>query len=240
MLVTIDGVTPTVDSTAFVAPTASVIGRVSLAANSSVFYGAVLRGDIDSISIGAGSNVQDNVSMHTDVGIKLVVGSGVSIGHNAVVHGCTVEDDCLIGMGAIILNHAVIGAGSLVAAGAVVLEGTVDPARFARRRRPGQGSPRTHRRGARAREGKRGPLCRTRGEAPRPACMTIRLDGPGTSDLPSVIAALREWQDDAAAFQLHPGDLGWFARFGEERMLEAVRTWSRDDRSHRDRAAGRL
>jgi carbonic anhydrase/acetyltransferase-like protein (isoleucine patch superfamily) len=127
MLVTIDGVTPTVDSTAFVAPTASVIGRVSLAANSSVFYGAVLRGDIDSISIGAGSNVQDNVSMHTDVGINLVVGSGVSIGHNAVVHGCTVEDDCLIGMGAIILNHAVIGTGSLVAAGAVVLEGTVIP-----------------------------------------------------------------------------------------------------------------
>ncbi|HEX4057762.1 MAG TPA: gamma carbonic anhydrase family protein [Galbitalea sp.] len=127
MLVTIDGVSPVVDATAFVAPTASVIGRVTLAPNSSVFYGAVLRGDIDSISIGAGSNVQDNVSMHTDVGITLVVGSGVSVGHNAVVHGCVVEDDCLIGMGAIILNHAVIGAGSLVAAGAVVLEGTVIP-----------------------------------------------------------------------------------------------------------------
>jgi carbonic anhydrase/acetyltransferase-like protein (isoleucine patch superfamily) len=127
MLLIFDGVTPEVDPTAFVAPNASVIGRVKLAANSSVFYGAVLRGDIDSISIGAGSNVQDNVSMHTDVGIKLVVGSGVSIGHNAVVHGCTVEDDCLIGMGSIILNHAVIGAGSLVAAGAVVLEGTVVP-----------------------------------------------------------------------------------------------------------------
>jgi carbonic anhydrase/acetyltransferase-like protein (isoleucine patch superfamily) len=127
MLVTIDGISPDLDSTAFVAPTASVIGRVKLAANASVFYGAVLRGDIDSISIGAGSNVQDNVSMHTDVGIALTVGSGVSVGHNAVVHGCTVEDDCLIGMGAIILNHAVIGAGSLVAAGAVVLEGTVIP-----------------------------------------------------------------------------------------------------------------
>jgi carbonic anhydrase/acetyltransferase-like protein (isoleucine patch superfamily) len=127
MLVTIDGISPAVDTTAFVAPTASVIGRVRLARNSSVFYGAVLRGDIDSISIGEGSNVQDNVSMHTDVGIKLTVGSGVSIGHNAVVHGCTVEDDCLIGMGAIVLNNAVIGAGSLVAAGAVVLEGTVIP-----------------------------------------------------------------------------------------------------------------
>lgn len=127
MLLVFDGVEPEVDATSFVAPTASVIGRVTLAANASVFYGAVLRGDIDSISIGAGSNVQDNVSMHTDVGIKLTVGSGVSVGHNAVVHGCTVEDDCLIGMGAIILNHAVIGAGSLVAAGAVVLEGTVIP-----------------------------------------------------------------------------------------------------------------
>jgi carbonic anhydrase/acetyltransferase-like protein (isoleucine patch superfamily) len=127
MLLTFDGVEPELDATAFVAPTASVIGRVTVAANASVFYGAVLRGDIDSISIGAGSNVQDNVSMHTDVGIELVVGSGVSIGHNAVVHGCVVEDDCLIGMGAIILNHAVIGTGSLVAAGAVVLEGTVIP-----------------------------------------------------------------------------------------------------------------
>ena len=122
-----DNVTPTVDETAFVAPTATLIGRVSVGENASVFYGAVLRGDTDSISIGAGSNVQDNVAMHTDSGIQLVVGSGVSIGHNAVVHGCVIEDDCLIGMGSIILNRAVIGAGSLVAAGAVVLEDTVIP-----------------------------------------------------------------------------------------------------------------
>jgi len=72
--------------------------------------------------------VQDNVSMHTDTGLQLVVGSGVSIGHGAVVHGCVIEDDCLIGMGSTILNRAVIGAGSLVAAGAVVLEDTVVPA----------------------------------------------------------------------------------------------------------------
>ena len=127
MLVTFDGVTPTVDATAFVAPNATLIGRVSISAEASVFYGAVLRGDIDSISIGAGSNVQDNVAMHTDAGIQLVVGSGVSIGHNAVVHGCVIEDDCLIGMNSTILNRAVIGAGSLVAAGAVVLEDTVIP-----------------------------------------------------------------------------------------------------------------
>ena len=128
LIVSFDGHTPTVDATAFVAPNATLIGRVTLAVNSSVFYGCVLRGDTDSISIGVGSNVQDNVSMHTDEGIQLVVGSGVSIGHGAVVHGCVIEDDCLIGMGATILNHAVIGAGSLVAAGAVVLEGTIVPA----------------------------------------------------------------------------------------------------------------
>lgn len=127
MLIPIDDVSPTVANDAFVAPNATLIGRVTLGERASVFYGAVLRGDIDSITIGAGSNVQDNVSMHTDVGIKLTVGSGVSIGHNAVVHGCTIEDDCLIGMGAVVLNRAVIGAGSLVAAGAVVLEDTIIP-----------------------------------------------------------------------------------------------------------------
>ena len=127
LIVTFDGNTPVVDATAFVAPNATLIGRVTLAPGSSVFYGSVLRGDTDSISIGTGSNVQDNVAMHTDSGLQLVVGSGVSIGHGAVVHGCVIEDDCLIGMGATILNRAVIGAGSLVAAGAVVLEDTVVP-----------------------------------------------------------------------------------------------------------------
>ena len=127
MIVSFEGHTPVVDATAFVAQNATLIGRVTIARDASVFYGCVLRADTDSISIGVGSNVQDNVSMHTDVGIQLVVGSGVSIGHGAVVHGCVIEDDCLIGMGATILNHAVIGAGSLVAAGAVVLEGTVIP-----------------------------------------------------------------------------------------------------------------
>jgi carbonic anhydrase/acetyltransferase-like protein (isoleucine patch superfamily) len=127
MIISFDGYTPTVDSTAFVAPNATLVGRVTLASNASVFYGTVLRGDTDSIRIGAGSNVQDNVSMHTDAGLQLIVGSGVSIGHGAVVHGCVIEDDCLIGMGATILNRAVIGAGSLVAAGAVVLEDTIIP-----------------------------------------------------------------------------------------------------------------
>ncbi|HEY1529874.1 MAG TPA: gamma carbonic anhydrase family protein [Galbitalea sp.] len=127
MIVSFDGHAPDVDATAFVAANATLVGRVTLARNSSVFYGAVLRGDTDSISIGEGSNVQDNVSMHTDEGIQLVVGANVSIGHGAVVHGCVIEDDCLIGMNATVLNRAVIGAGSLVAAGAVVLEDTVIP-----------------------------------------------------------------------------------------------------------------
>jgi carbonic anhydrase/acetyltransferase-like protein (isoleucine patch superfamily) len=119
--------TPRIDPTAWVAPNATLIGSVTLDAHSSVFYGAVLRGDTDQIRIGAGSNVQDNVTMHTDTGLYLSVGSRVSIGHNAVIHGCTIEDDCLIGMNATVLNGAVIGAGSLIAAGAVVLENSVVP-----------------------------------------------------------------------------------------------------------------
>jgi len=129
LLVPFGGHTPAVDKTAFVAPNATLVGRVSLGPESSVFYGAVLRGDTDQISLGARSNLQDNVVVHCDVGIPTTIGTGVSVGHGAVVHGCTVEDDCLIGMGATVMNGAVIGAGSLVAGGAVVLEGTVIPPR---------------------------------------------------------------------------------------------------------------
>jgi carbonic anhydrase/acetyltransferase-like protein (isoleucine patch superfamily) len=121
------GNSPAIADTAWIAPNATLIGRVTLAENASVFYGSVLRADVDAISIGAGSNIQDNVSIHCDSGIPTTVGTGVSVGHSAVLHGCTVEDDCLIGMGATVLNRAVIGTGSLVAAGAVVLEGTVIP-----------------------------------------------------------------------------------------------------------------
>ena len=128
LIVPIGASTPVIDPTAWVAPNATLVGAVTLGADASVFYGAVLRGDTDAIHIGAGSNVQDNVTMHTDSGLVLTVGSGVSIGHAAVLHGCTVEDDCLIGMSATVLNRAVIGAGSLVAAGSVVLENAVIPA----------------------------------------------------------------------------------------------------------------
>ncbi len=122
-----DGHRPDVSPTAWVAPNATLIGNIRIGENSSVFYGAVARADMDSITIGAGTNLQDNVVVHTDTGTPTVVGDGVSVGHAAVLHGCTVEDDCLIGMSATVLNRAVIGRGSLVAAGSVVLEGTVIP-----------------------------------------------------------------------------------------------------------------
>ena len=123
------GSSPAVHGSAFVAPTASIIGNATLAEDSSAFYGVSVRADTAAISVGSGSNLQDNVVLHADPGFPCSVGSGVSVGHAAVVHGCTVEDDCLIGMGATVLNGAVIGTGSLVAAGAVVLEGTVVPPR---------------------------------------------------------------------------------------------------------------
>ncbi|MBX3309098.1 MAG: gamma carbonic anhydrase family protein [Cryobacterium sp.] len=129
LIVSFGGNSPAVDESAFVAPNATLIGRVSLGPESGVFYGAVLRGDTDQIRLGARSNLQDNVVVHCDVGVPTTIGSGVSVGHGAVVHGCTIEDDCLIGMGATVMNGAVIGTGSLVAGGAVVLEGTVIPPR---------------------------------------------------------------------------------------------------------------
>lgn len=122
-----DGHQPDIHPTAWVAPTATVIGRVRIEAEASVFYGAVLRGDLDEIVLGAGSNLQDNCVVHTDDGVPTRIGAGVGVGHGAIVHGATVEDGCLIGMGAVLLNNSVIGTGSLVAAGAVVLEGQEVP-----------------------------------------------------------------------------------------------------------------
>ena len=122
-----EGAAPQIPGSAWVAPNATLIGKVTLGENASVFYTAVLRGDMDSISIGEGSNIQDGCVAHTDEGFPVVVGTGVSVGHRAVLHGCTVEDDSLIGMGAVVLNGAVVGAGSLVAAGAVVTEGMQIP-----------------------------------------------------------------------------------------------------------------
>ncbi|MEU0030153.1 gamma carbonic anhydrase family protein [Streptomyces sp. NPDC006335] len=123
----IGGRDPQIHGEAFVAPTASVIGDVTLEAGASLWYGAVARGDVERISVGAQSNVQDNCTLHADPGFPVTIGERVSVGHNAVVHGATVEDDCLIGMGATVLNGAVIGAGSLVAAQALVPQGMLVP-----------------------------------------------------------------------------------------------------------------
>ena len=119
--------TPKISDTAFVADNASVIGDVHIADDAVILFGAVMRGDIEAIHFGEGSNLQDNCVIHTDEDFPTVVGKFVSIGHSAVVHGAVIEDRCLIGMGAVVLNGAVIGEGSLVAAGAVVLEGTQIP-----------------------------------------------------------------------------------------------------------------
>jgi len=123
------GVWPTIDPAAWLAPTAVLVGDVTVAVDGSIFYGAVVRGDMAAVSIGEAANIQDNVVVHTASNHPAIIGPGVSVGHGAVVHGCTIKADCLIGMNATVLNGAVIGEGSLVAAGTVVLEGTRIPPR---------------------------------------------------------------------------------------------------------------
>ncbi|MFW6693064.1 gamma carbonic anhydrase family protein [Streptomyces sp. MAR4 CNX-425] len=127
LIAAVGGQEPAVDPGAYVAPTAVVVGDVTVGADASVWYHAVLRGDCEAISLGAGSNVQDNCTVHSDPGFPVVVGERVTVGHNAVVHGCTVGDDVLVGMGATVLNGAVIGAGSLIAAQALVPQGMEVP-----------------------------------------------------------------------------------------------------------------
>jgi carbonic anhydrase/acetyltransferase-like protein (isoleucine patch superfamily) len=124
-----DGRTPWVDPSAWVATGAVLAGDVTLGERASVWYNTVLRAEAEPILIGARSNLQDNVSCHVDRGFPLTLGAGVSVGHGAVLHGCTIEDDVLVGMNATILNGAVVGSGSLIAAGALVLEGSVIPPR---------------------------------------------------------------------------------------------------------------
>jgi carbonic anhydrase/acetyltransferase-like protein (isoleucine patch superfamily) len=120
--------TPVLGADVFLAPSSTVLGDVTLGARVSVWYGCVLRGDVNAIRVGDDSNIQDAVVMHGTLGEwPVVVGERVSVGHGAVLHGCTVEDDCLIGIGARVLDGAVIGKGSLVAAGALVREGMQVP-----------------------------------------------------------------------------------------------------------------
>jgi gamma-carbonic anhydrase len=122
-----NGHTPEIHPTAFIAENVTVIGRVTIGAHASVWYGAVLRGDINDVSVGAYSNIQDGVVLHVTHELPVRVGSHVTVGHGAIVHGCTVYDECLIGMGAIVLDNAVVGPRSLVAAGSLVKQGFLVP-----------------------------------------------------------------------------------------------------------------
>ena len=124
---TFENFSPEIKETSFIAPNASLIGRVKIGAKSSVWFNTVLRGDMEKISIGEESNIQDLSMGHADPGFPLVVGNRVTIGHHCVVHGCRIEDDCLIGMGAIIMNGVRIGRGSIIGAGSVLLEGMEVP-----------------------------------------------------------------------------------------------------------------
>ncbi len=126
-IVEFDGVRPSVHEEAWVAPGVTLVGKVEIGPRANVWYGTVMRGDMDRITLGARSNIQDGCVVHTDYGIPTVVGEGVSVGHRAVLHGCAIGDEVLVGMGAILLNGARIGAGCLIAAGTVVLEGTEIP-----------------------------------------------------------------------------------------------------------------
>lgn len=128
MIIKFDGILPEIHESVFVAETAAVIGDVQIGKNSSVWYSAVLRGDMHSIRIGERSNVQDGAVLHVVKGIlPCIIGNDVTIGHAAVVHGCTVHDKVLIGMNATVLDGAVIGEGSIIAAGALVREGEKIP-----------------------------------------------------------------------------------------------------------------
>ena len=127
MIYALDGIAPQIDPTAWVAPDANLIGRVVLEAGASVWFGATLRGDNEEIRIAAGSNVQEACVLHTDMGYPLVIGADCTIGHKAMLHGCTIGEGTLIGMGATILNGARIGKGCLIGACALVTEGKEIP-----------------------------------------------------------------------------------------------------------------
>ena len=121
----LDGVAPQVDASAWIADSAEVMGNVSLGADASVWFGCVLRGDTERMSVGEGSNIQDLSVLHADLGMPLTIGRHVTVGHKVMLHGCTIGDESLIGIGAVVLNGAKIGKNCLVGAGALVTEGKV-------------------------------------------------------------------------------------------------------------------
>ena len=119
----LDGVAPQVSASAWVADSAQVIGQVALAQDARVWFGVVIRGDTETISVGKGSNIQDMSVLHADVGMPLTIGEGVTVGHKVMLHGCTIGDNSLVGIGAVVLNGAKIGNNCLVGAGSLVTEG---------------------------------------------------------------------------------------------------------------------
>ena len=123
----LDSLTPTLDPSAWVADNAQVMGDVQMGPHSSVWFGAVVRGDTAAISIGEGSNIQDGSVLHVDMNVPLTIGKHVTVGHMVQLHGCTIGDESLIGIGAIVLNHAKIGKNCLVGAGSLVTEGKEFP-----------------------------------------------------------------------------------------------------------------
>ena len=127
MIMLFKSIKPTIHETCFVAENASVIGNVQIGSKSSIWFGAVIRGDEDSIYIGENSNIQDNAVLHCDVGYPIKIGNFVTVGHGAIVHGAILGDNVLVGMGAIIMNGVEIGANSVIGAGAVCTENMVIP-----------------------------------------------------------------------------------------------------------------
>ena len=127
MIYSLDGITPDIAASAWIAPDANLIGRIVIEGEASVWFGATLRGDNEEIRVGQGSNVQENCVLHTDMGFPLVIGPDCTIGHKAMLHGCVIGEGSLIGMGATVLNGARIGRGCLIGAGALITEGKEIP-----------------------------------------------------------------------------------------------------------------
>jgi len=123
MILQYNGLKPKIGKNVFIAPTATIIGNVEIADGASIWYGTVIRGDTSYIKVGRNSNIQDNCTVHTEADAPVIIGAHVTIGHNAVIHGCTIADRVLIGIGAIILNGAAIQTGAIVAAGSLIKQG---------------------------------------------------------------------------------------------------------------------
>jgi carbonic anhydrase/acetyltransferase-like protein (isoleucine patch superfamily) len=127
MIYSLDDIAPQIADDTWIAPDANVIGKIVVEPAASIWFGATLRGDNEEIRVGAGSNIQENAVLHTDMGFALTIGENCTIGHKAMLHGCIIGAGSLIGMGATVLNGAVIGAGCLIGAGALIREGQIIP-----------------------------------------------------------------------------------------------------------------